>query len=123
MPSFSTINLGKSLLEAKFPFKNYLIAAVGLNIIVIAAVLLLRPYLPPQVPLFYGTAEGEGQLGSTWQLIIPNLVALAVSVTNLVISRFVKDDFLEKTLVVCAMAASFLAMITVIKIIFLVGSF
>jgi hypothetical protein len=123
MFQIGNINLRKSLLEAKLPFKNYLVAAIITNFLVVALVLLIRPALPPQVPLYYGMAEGEGQLGTAWQLIIPNLVALTIVLVNTAVSRFIKDEFLAKTLIVGAIAASFLATITVMKIIFLIGSF
>lgn len=116
-------NVGKVLLNLDIPFRNYIFATLALNVFMVALSLLLRIFLPPQVPLYYGLAEGEGQLGSSWELIIPNLTALTITVVNLALSRFVSDDFLKKTLAISSIGVTLLATITIFKIIFLVGSF
>ncbi|HJX59364.1 hypothetical protein A2V61_03855 [Candidatus Woesebacteria bacterium RBG_19FT_COMBO_47_8] len=122
MPKLPKIEFDKKILEA-IPFRNYVYASLVVNLLSLAMVLLLRGHLPPQVPLFYGTAEGDGQLAGSLALIIPNLVAILITAVNLSLAFFIKDEFSKKTLVIAALAATFLASITVGKIIFLVGSF
>jgi len=40
------------------PFKNYAVASFLVNILIIFSVILAQRFLPPEVPLFYGLAEG-----------------------------------------------------------------
>jgi uncharacterized membrane protein YozB (DUF420 family) len=104
-------------------FKNYVAASLITNLLVIVTVLVVGSFLPPQVPLLYGLAEGEEQLVPAWALIIPGLTAMIILTINVLISLKVEDDFLKKTLLLTAMVATFFSTITTLKIIFLVGSF
>ena len=122
MDKLPKFKIDKNLL-AGLPFSNFVYASFVLNLLLIVFVLTIQRWLPPQVPLFYGMAEGEGQLSQSIFLTIPALAAIGITIVNIVISLGVKDTFVKKTLIVAGLAATFLATITVVKIVFLVGSF
>ena len=122
MDKLPKFKIDKNLL-ASLPFNNWVYASFVINLVVIAFVLAVRRWLPPQVPLFYGMAEGEGQLSRSIFLPIPSIAAIGVSIVNIFISLALKDTFIKKVLIVAGLAATFLATITVVKIVFLVGSF
>ncbi|KKU01574.1 MAG: hypothetical protein UX88_C0021G0005 [Candidatus Woesebacteria bacterium GW2011_GWC2_47_16] len=105
------------------PFKNYAVAAFLVNILVIFSVVLAQRFLPPEVPLFYGLAEGEEQLAPRLFLLIPSLASLVVLILNSLVSSRVEDIFIKKALVIAAIGTTFFAAITTLKIMFLVGSF
>ena len=109
--------------KVEFPFRKYVMASIVINLLSILGVLAIGKFLPPQIPLFYGLAEGEEQLASSWSLIIPNTLALAITLANILISLSAKDDFIKRALIITSIAATFLATITTVKIAFLVGSF
>lgn len=85
--------------------------------------LIAQSFLPPQVPLYYGLPIGEEQLSSPLGLVIPGVVSLLILSVNFMLIKITKDDFLKKILAIVALVASFFAIITTYKIIFLVGSF
>lgn len=114
--------IGKFELSA-LPFKNYAIASSVVNILVILATLFAQKFLPPQVPLFYGLAEGEGQLAPRLFLLIPSLASLVILTINSLVSSRVEDIFIKKALILAAIGTTFFAAITTLKIMFLVGSF
>jgi hypothetical protein len=105
----------------KVIFKNYFLAAIIINFTTALSVILLRDFLPPLVPLFYGRPAGVAQLTNTFGLLIAPGVSFLIIVLNLGTSLLVKDDFLRKALAVSATIISLLTTITVIKIILLVG--
>lgn len=105
------------------PFKKILIPAIFFSLGTIALTLFLQKSLPPEVPLFYGLPRTEEQLVPSLSLIIPSLASIAIIVVNLLISQFLKDDYLRKVLVLVGVTGVFFATITTLKIIFLVGSF
>lgn len=105
------------------PLRNYLLPALFLALAMPAFVFLLRDSLPPQVPLFYGQAEGETQLAPWWMLTLPSFTSVSISLLNFILAVFVSDEFLKKVLLVTSVACAFFAIITTVKIIFLVGSF
>ena len=104
--------------------KPYLIFAFGLTAFSILIVLLAKTkFLPPEVPLFYGEAQGEAQIGKSLGLTIPSLISLFIIVINLLISFIVKDEFLKRVLILASLACAIFSTITTIKIILLIGSF
>ncbi len=105
------------------PFKNYAVASLFVNILIILLVILAQRFLPPEVPLFYGLAEGEDQLAPRLFLLIPSLASLVVLTINSLISSRVEDTFIKKALILAAIGTTFFAAITTLKIMFLVGSF
>jgi hypothetical protein len=105
------------------PFKNTLIFFFLFNLVLIIIILLIQNMLPPQIPLFYGLAEGEEQLVFRIWLILPSLVTLLVMIINSLIAFTAKDVFIKKSLIVSLLALSILTITTTFKIAFLVGNF
>ena len=122
MDKLPKFKIDKNLL-ASLPFSNWVYTSFVVNLLLVVFVLTIQRWLPPQVPLFYGMAEGEGQLSRSIFLTVPALAAIGITIVNIFISLGVKDAFIKKTLIVAGLAATFLATITVVKIVFLVGSF
>lgn len=109
--------------KLKLPFKEYLVASFFCALGTLLAVVLLQKSLPPEVPLFYGAAEGEAQLISSWGLTIPSIVSILVVFVNATLASLLKDDFTKKILVLMATVVTFFSVVTTFKIIFLVGGF
>jgi hypothetical protein len=117
-------NPAEKIDRENFPLKGYLKAALFINLAVIILVIVFQGFLPPQVPLFYGLAEGEEQLASRIWLILPNLISLLTMIANLFLASLnKKDEFTQKILVFVAIAVTFLATVTTVRIALLVGSF
>ncbi|MEJ2348003.1 MAG: hypothetical protein P8Y17_02260 [Patescibacteria group bacterium] len=113
----------KDVIVEKIPFKDFVGTIILINILIIALVVLVQIFLPPQIPLFYGLPEGEAQLAPSLSLIIPSLVSLVIMITNITISYFLKDEILKKFLITTAIGVSIFSIVTTIKIVLLVGSF
>ena len=122
MDKLPKFKIDKNLL-AGLPFSNWVYASFIINLVIIVLVLIVRRWLPPQIPLFYGMAEGEGQLARSIFLPIPAIAAILVTVVNILLALSLKDTFIKKILIVAGLAATFLATITVVKIVFLLGNF
>ena len=105
------------------PSKKIFIISFLIGVLSILSALIAQSFLPPQVPLYYGLPVGEEQLSSSLSLVVPGIVSLLILVINFILVKITKDDFLKKVLAVVALIASFFAIITTFKIIFLVGSF
>ena len=90
------VNIFKKLLSEKIAFKKLLYVSFGLSIINLTLVIALQKYLPPQVPLFYGAAEGEEQLTSSLGLIIPASLSIILILLNSLLSLFLESNFLQK---------------------------
>lgn len=79
--------------------------------------------LPPQIPLFYSRAWGREQLVEVHNIFILPIMSLAVSVVN----NFIASTMSEKEKVLVSMLSlsglifSFLALITIFKIVSSVG--
>lgn len=111
----------KSFLDL-IPYRNWTLGLFIVNTITVVVVFLLSHQLPPVVPLMYGNPYGAEQLASRTLLVLPPIIAIAITVANSVISYFIKDDFLKRVLVGGATICTLFSAITVIKIIFLVGN-
>jgi hypothetical protein len=107
----------------KVTYRNYFLAAIIINIVVALLLLLLKSFLPPLTPLFYGKPVGESQLTGTFGLLIAPGVSFLITMLNILFSLWVKDGFLKKILAISTIIVSVLVAITIIKIIFLVGFF
>lgn len=107
----------------KDPLKNYVLAGGAINLVTVIFILLTQNRLPPQVPLFYGLPQGEGQLTKPVFLLFPPLLSGLIILANLLLARLIKEDFLKKAFAVTGLASAILAAITTFKIIFLVGNF
>jgi hypothetical protein len=114
--------LGKFEVD-KVPFKNYVLWAVVANAVIAAGILLGQKFLPPEVPLFYGLAEGEAQLAPRILLVIPASASIVILILNSFISSLIADEFIKKVIILGAIATALFAVVTSVKITFLVGSF
>lgn len=103
--------------------KKFLFAGLLINLVLICFAFLARPYLPPQIPLYYGVAEAEGIIAPSWALVVPSLVSLGILGVNFFLSILTQDEFLKKTLLFSTFAAYLFAIITILKILVLVGNF
>ncbi|HTK03945.1 MAG TPA: hypothetical protein VL401_04255 [Alphaproteobacteria bacterium] len=104
-------------------FKNYYYASFILNLLLIIGIFLCKSFLPPVVPLFYGAAEGAGQLVPTFGLLLAPGISLVITGINIWLSLIIKDEFSKKVLGVTSFSLTIITTITVAKIIFLVGFF
>jgi len=105
----------------KVIYRNYFLAAIIINLLAVVSIILLRNFLPPLIPLFYGRPAGEAQLTETFGLLIAPGVSLLITIINLCISLLIQDGFQRKILAMSATIISLLTAITVVKIILLVG--
>jgi hypothetical protein len=118
----------KLLLDNKFknpdiPFLKLFYLSLFLAFTPPIIVMTLGKLLPPEVPVFYGLPDGEGQLGLKSFLAIPGIISLLIIGVNSVVLFLTTNPYLKKVLVVAGFVASMLSAITVIKIFFLVGTF
>lgn len=123
--SFSKKAKSSKISKGRFniPLTSAFYTSYALSVVSVVAVIITQKYLPPELPLFYGMAEGEEQLSTSLGLIIPGLVAITLNLINTAIIILVENEFLQQTLVLAGLAVSVFAAITTIKIMFLVGSF
>lgn len=105
------------------PYKEIVLPAIALNLVVLILTILVQNNLPPVVPLFYGLPTGEEELSQKIFLTIPSLISLLIIFANVVLIKYTKDSFLPKVLLGLIIGSTILGAITTIKIIFLVGSF
>jgi hypothetical protein len=113
----------KDALVENIPFKDALVVAASVNILIILIVLLLQRFFPPQVPLLYGLPEGESQLVSSLSLAIPSLISLLVIAVNIFISYLLEEEFFKKILIITAIGLTIFSTTTTIKIVLLIISF
>jgi len=113
----------KEFLFTKPPLIKLFYSSLVLNLISILSVIILRNNLPPEVPLFYGFAEGEEQLTSVLSLTLPGIFSLIIVGVNFFVATLSQNNFLRHTLIVSSFFVSTLSLVTTFKIIFLVGSF
>jgi len=105
------------------PLKKVLYLSLTLSILNLAIVLVTQNNLPPEVPLYYGLPEGPEQLSSSLELTIPSIVSIITIIVNTTLALFIKNKFLQQTLILTSFAVSIFSSITVTKIILLVGNF
>lgn len=110
------------VVSSRTPFAKTMLVAFLINFLIVILSLALKGRLPPEVPLFYGAAEGQEQIAASTLLIIPPIISSLFIAVNLFLSYLLEDEFLKKTLILAGISTSLLAATTTIKIIFLVGS-
>ena len=117
--------LGKDFVfTQEIPLKNLVYTGFLTNLFGIALIFIMKSrYLPPEVPLYYGLPEGEAQIVPSLNLVFPFVFSLIIISINTLITSFIKDDFLKKTLIIGGLVTTFFSVITIIKIIFLVASY
>ncbi len=116
-------HLNKPPLYQKIALPGYLIMIFIINIAIIFFILLTKNKLPPVVPLFYGVAYGTERLAPVNYLILPSLLSITVIFVNSLLSIFIDDIFLKKTLSLAALAITVFSSITTFKIMLLVGNY
>ena len=105
------------------PYKGCVYFSLALNILLISIILILKRFLPPIVPLFYGLPDGVEQLTPYFGLILAPIIGLVITFVNIFISNTIRDVFLKKALIISSAFISLLLAITITKIILLVGLF
>ncbi|MFC1649388.1 hypothetical protein ACFL2C_01570 [Patescibacteria group bacterium] len=119
----TTFDKSKSAVSEGVAYSKLLVLSLAINLIVVVLVFVFKSFLPPQVPLLFGLAEGTDQLVNTTSLILPSLISIIIVLINTAMALIVTDDYLQKALVLTAFASSVIATIATLEIIFLVGSF
>jgi len=107
----------------KLPFQKLIILSIVINMVTVGLVFIFLKHLPPEVPLFFGLAQGETQLKSSLSLVVPGIIALGITILNVVIALVTGDEYLRKILISATLAVSTFSIITTVKILLLVGSF
>lgn len=105
------------------PFRGWVYFSVVLNLTSFISILVLRNYLPPVVPLFYGLPAGTEQLAPAIGLFLAPVLGLFTIFVNVVVGNMTRNIFLRRTLIVSSTSLSILLAVAVIKIILLVGFF
>lgn len=112
----------KTIGNKNLPYLSFtLLFGLG-NIITIIVVLIFQKNLPPEIPLYYGLPRSTRQLATPPELIIPLIISLVVAFFNNSIAFLTKSDFLKKVLIIASYFIIAMAIITVIKIMLLVGT-
>ena len=111
------------ILWKKVPFKGYLYASLILDIFLVLAIFLIKNFLPPEVPLFYGLPKGRAELVPTLGLLIVPLVSFVILLLNTIIASFIADQFIKKSLVISSFITTIILSVAVFKIILLIGFF
>lgn len=97
------------------------LSIISLNILIIAAIIIfISSKLPQQVPLYYGLPRSDRQLATPVSLILPISIASLFITSNAIIAYFTKTRFLKNLLVIGGFFTALLAIITIVKIIFLI---
>lgn len=122
-PRLSKLNKKIGTKITNVPFMSLVWVSLAIGVCNILLVLIIKFKLPPEVPLYYGLAEGSEQLSQTLGLTIPGAISIGVTLVNYLIAFLTKNKFLQKIVITTAFCVSFLSIITVVKIVLLVGSF
>lgn len=108
---------------SKTPMIRVLYLSVLISVLTVFLVIFVQANLPPEVPLFYGFAEGQEQLSSPIGLVIPSICALMIVIINTILILKLKNGLVQKALITTSLVSAVFSFITTIKIILLVGSF
>lgn len=108
---------------SKLPHLQLIYYSIVTNVIVILGVLLLKKYIPPEIPLYYGLPEGNNQIATAEELIIPSMAALVIILINISIASVIQNEYLKRALIIVSLVITLLSLITTLEIVFLVGSF
>lgn len=103
-------------------FANWLVAGTAIGLVSVGLALVAQTILPPEIPLFYGNAQGADQLAGSFTLVLPGSLALGVQAINTLISLGLKDSFAKRILSLAGFAFAILALITTLEIVLLVGA-
>ncbi len=114
---------GKAVASKNVPFAKLIYASLAINAISILGIIYFKKLLPPEVPLFYGLAEGEEQLTKSSYLLLAPITSFALLGLDVFISLFIKKDLLKKTLIVTGFCVSVFSFVTLVMIFLLIGPF
>jgi len=117
----SKLSYQKNIENKKVPFTKQIIYCLVINLVMITLAILSIFMLPPEIPLLYGLPEGNDQLVKSWAIVIPNLTSLIIMFVNSILAMRTKDEYLKKVVILTGFTATFFAIITVLKIFFLIG--
>jgi len=117
----SKLSYQKNIENKKVPFTKQIIYCLVINLVMITLAILSIFMLPPEIPLLYGLPEGNDQLVKSWAIVIPNLTSLIIVFVNSILAMRTKDEYLKKVVILTGFTATFFAIITVLKIFFLIG--
>ena len=106
----------------QIPFKRAYLSAGLINLLAILFVFVFSQNIPPEVPLLYGLPRGEEQLVPKFFLILPTAAALIIVILAALTSIKIKDLFVKQIFLGTSIVITTLAIMTVVKIINLVGS-
>jgi|GEM_PF-1279797 len=112
---------GWTSLASDLPFFWLVKSVFVLNILTISIIFLAKRFLPLEIPLFYGLAEGEEQLASSLFLALPSAISLIIILINCIIAKAISDDFTKKALIAALAPTTFFSIVTTIKIFTLVA--
>jgi hypothetical protein len=105
------------------PCKGCVYFSIALNLLLAGLILILKGFLPPIVPLFYGLPDGAEQLIPYFGLTIAPAIGLIVTFVNVLISNAINDKLLRSALIISSVFISLLLAITTVKIVLLIGLF
>lgn len=96
---------------------------VSVVIIILGALLIGIQWqnLPPEVPLFFSRPWGEGQLTPTFYLFLPLGLSLVLLIVNSILVASFESIFLKKVLIIGGLISAALAVITIVRIVFLIS--
>ncbi|KKQ96943.1 MAG: hypothetical protein UT24_C0002G0050 [Candidatus Woesebacteria bacterium GW2011_GWB1_39_12] len=122
-PSFKNLISQTKKVQPTIPLTRYVYSSLIISVLAILIVVSSQKNLPPQTPLFYGAPVGEEQLTTSIGLVIPGMVSLIMTGINTLITLFLENQFLQKSLILSSLAISVFSFVTTVRIILLVGSF
>lgn len=108
---------------SKLPFLKLIYISILLNVMTMLVILFLKKQIAPEIPLFYGLPEGNSQIATNEELIIPSMISLLVILTNITISAVLQNEFLKKVLIIVSLIITLLSLTTTLEIFFLIGNF
>ena len=109
--------------RVNIPLPKIFYLSLFINLLTISGTVALQRSLPPEVPLFYGLAEGEEQLSGKSGLGGLGVLSLVLTTFNLLLAILIKNEFLKKTLIVAGLSVSILTFNTISQIILLIVNF
>ncbi|OGM19406.1 hypothetical protein A2685_01980 [Candidatus Woesebacteria bacterium RIFCSPHIGHO2_01_FULL_37_10] len=107
----------------RIPYLKLIITSASISFLSIISVYVFKNKLPPEVPLYYGLSEGVEQLSSVNGLVIPGAISIVITAINTSLAYTSENDYIKKTLIISSFVLSIFAVVTVFRIMLLVGSF
>lgn len=106
----------------KLPLKKLYIFSFFISLIVLIIGVATQFFLPPEIPLYYGLPQTSDQLAPSMFIILPSLLSIIITITNIFLSMKNSGSYLKRALAFTSISISILATITTYKIFFLVSS-